>query len=108
MSQEQSNHSQSQQSKQTQGQPAVKWFRFPVFTAPAGTEDWEDDWIDVRADSIIAIKRGLEDVGGLTQVVGSHITISSGDNFIVNIYPDTLRGLLGYYPVRVEKDEGIE
>ena len=65
-------------------------------------EQMEESWVDIRADSIVAVRPYYE--GDDLIITGTLIFTTGGDSYGVELKPSSVRKLLNYEPIKLENE----
>lgn len=98
--------------EQLNNQTQKIWYRFPILVMDKKLKDiyeegevpkeqMNDSWVDIRVDSIVAVRPYY---GEELKITATIIHTSSGDDFVVEMKPSTIRKILNYEPVKLEND----
>lgn len=86
-----------------------QWFRFPIDVIDSDTnkqyelleqniplDEYYESWVDIRLDSIVQIRPFVAKDNELNNVTGTTLFTTSGESWVVNVLPKTVREILGY------------
>lgn len=91
----------------------TKWYRFPIMVVDKKLKDiydedeipkseMEESWVDIRLDSIVAVRPYYE--GDELKITGTLIHTTAGDSYGVELKPSSVRKLLNYEPIKLENE----
>lgn len=94
------------------------WYRFPmdvvntdlidsykIMGKDVPSSEYEESWIDIRLDAIIAIRPFVDKENSLEVVTGTILFTTDGDAHVVNVYPEQVQKILNYIPEKVKSNK---